>query len=85
MADSLSKQGFLIDPKTLHNVKQLHHLNSRDTRKMYCSKVAELFDDYIARWNGKQATGQFSISRRGQMRVGNTSRYSHLKRDQENA
>jgi hypothetical protein len=54
---------------------------------MYCSKVAELFDDYMARWNQKQITpiGQFSVSRRGQMRVGNTSRYESLKRDQENA
>lgn len=54
---------------------------------MYCSKVAELFDDYVQRWSQNQMTpvGQFSVSRRGQMRVGSTSRYESLKRDQENA
>jgi hypothetical protein len=85
IADSFARVGFLIDTKTLHNVKQLNHLTSRDTRKQYCTKVSDLFGDYISRWADKSVIGQFSVGRRGQMKAGARTRYGALKRDQEHA
>ena len=88
LAEGFARQGFLIDVQTLHEIEDMHLYNSKETRKNYCAKVADLFDEYVALWAAKEMkpVGPFMFGRRGNFRTEPyLKRYGDLKRSHTHA